>query len=335
MLITTTTITSTIYSSGCYRIGALGVRVRVLVGGELDLVDEGLGKEKRRWMRGLAGLLGSRDSWATGEKGRERGKRMRRARAWSRMGTTEGQPPPPPPPRESSGESSTQDDMKCQVECQSRIAWLNAHPIATPSFSFVNCTHHHTSSSTSRPSDGLKRTPYPSLRVAYVDEVEETSKDRSKKIKKVYYSALVKAATSTKTDESSKTIQNLDQIVHDDSWDKKDNELQAPLFPQFRCSPTGTGTQHQTAQTREHFSFVIPLGYRYSSQVPILNAEILHITDFSARTPLSHYTESVLRSIRAKTTSTCPDTLQTCRQATDAEVSQTIKPQGHYTQPYN
>ncbi|KAI7985040.1 Callose synthase 3 [Camellia lanceoleosa] len=36
---------------------------------------------------------------------------------------------------------------------------------------------------------------YPSLRVAYIDEVEEPSKDASKKInQKVYYSVLVKAA---------------------------------------------------------------------------------------------------------------------------------------------
>ncbi|GJM87531.1 hypothetical protein PR202_ga03495 [Eleusine coracana subsp. coracana] len=33
-------------------------------------------------------------------------------------------------------------------------------------------------------------TTYPSLRVAYIDEVEETSQDRNKKIEKVYYSAL-------------------------------------------------------------------------------------------------------------------------------------------------
>ncbi|GJN22580.1 hypothetical protein PR202_gb10160 [Eleusine coracana subsp. coracana] len=37
-------------------------------------------------------------------------------------------------------------------------------------------------------------TTYPSLRVAYIDEVEEPSQDRNKKIEKVYYSALVKAA---------------------------------------------------------------------------------------------------------------------------------------------
>ena len=50
---------------------------------------------------------------------------------------------------------------------------------------------------------------YPSLRVAYIDEVEEPSKDRNKKIEKVYYSALVKAAV-TKPDDPG---QKLDQVL--------------------------------------------------------------------------------------------------------------------------
>ncbi|KAI8004308.1 Callose synthase 3 [Camellia lanceoleosa] len=53
---------------------------------------------------------------------------------------------------------------------------------------------------------------YPSLRVAYIDEVEEPSKDASKKInQKVYYSKLVKAALP-KSANSSKAVQNLDQV---------------------------------------------------------------------------------------------------------------------------
>jgi callose synthase len=50
---------------------------------------------------------------------------------------------------------------------------------------------------------------YPSLRVAYIDEVEEPSKDKNKKIEKVYYSALVKAAV-TKPDDPG---QKLDQVL--------------------------------------------------------------------------------------------------------------------------
>ena len=52
---------------------------------------------------------------------------------------------------------------------------------------------------------------YPSLRVAYIDEVEEPSKDRSKKINKVYYSALVKAGLQ-KSSNSSEPVQNLDEV---------------------------------------------------------------------------------------------------------------------------
>jgi len=55
---------------------------------------------------------------------------------------------------------------------------------------------------------------YPSLRVAYIDEVEEPSKDRSKKFnQKVYYSSLVKAAMPKSN--SSEPGQNLDQVKND------------------------------------------------------------------------------------------------------------------------
>lgn len=53
---------------------------------------------------------------------------------------------------------------------------------------------------------------YPSLRVAYIDEVEKTSKDKSKRTEeKVYYSALAKAALPKSID-SSDPVQNLDQV---------------------------------------------------------------------------------------------------------------------------
>ncbi|KAI8021231.1 putative protein phosphatase 2C 46 [Camellia lanceoleosa] len=58
---------------------------------------------------------------------------------------------------------------------------------------------------------------YPSLRVAYIDEVEEPSKDASKKInQKVYYSEQVKAALP-KFVNSSEAVQNLDQAKNYDS----------------------------------------------------------------------------------------------------------------------
>ena len=53
---------------------------------------------------------------------------------------------------------------------------------------------------------------YPSLRVAYIDEVEEPNKDKSKKVnQKVYYSVLVKAA-SPKAIDSSEPVQHLDEV---------------------------------------------------------------------------------------------------------------------------
>jgi callose synthase len=55
-------------------------------------------------------------------------------------------------------------------------------------------------------------TTYPSLRVAYIDEVEEPSKDRNKKIEKVYYSALVKAAVTKPDDPGQKLDQDIYRI---------------------------------------------------------------------------------------------------------------------------
>lgn len=56
---------------------------------------------------------------------------------------------------------------------------------------------------------------YPSLRVAYVDELEERIQDDlnpSKKTITTYYSALAKAALPTSTN-SKEPVQNLDQVI--------------------------------------------------------------------------------------------------------------------------
>ncbi|XP_020112967.1 callose synthase 3-like [Ananas comosus] len=99
-----------------------------------------------------------------------------------------------------------------------RSLWAQCQAVADMKFTYVvSCQNYgiQKRSGDHRAQDILRlMTTYPSLRVAYVDEVEETSKDRSKKIEKVYYSALVKAAASTKTDESSETVQNLDQVIY-------------------------------------------------------------------------------------------------------------------------
>lgn len=53
---------------------------------------------------------------------------------------------------------------------------------------------------------------YPSLRVAYIDEIDETGKDKSKRTgdNKVYYSALVKAVP--RSVDSADPDQKLDQV---------------------------------------------------------------------------------------------------------------------------
>lgn len=54
--------------------------------------------------------------------------------------------------------------------------------------------------------------------MAYIDEVEEPSKDKSKKInQKVYYSTLVKAALP-KSNKSTDPSQNLDEVKVTRIW---------------------------------------------------------------------------------------------------------------------
>nr|CAD1821489.1 unnamed protein product [Ananas comosus var. bracteatus] len=64
--------------------------------------------------------------------------------------------------------------------------------------------------------------------------------------------------------------------------------------------------------------------------LPVHNAENLKFVDFGANFLLSRHNESVLRLFRANATRTCPDTLQMCRQASDA-VFYSCCHQGYYT----
>ncbi|KAK6925713.1 1,3-beta-glucan synthase subunit FKS1-like, domain-1 [Dillenia turbinata] len=72
-----------------------------------------------------------------------------------------------------------------------RSLWAQCQAVADMKFTYVvSCQQYgiHKRSGDSRAQDILKlMTMYPSLRVAYIDEVEEPSKDRSKKITKVIY----------------------------------------------------------------------------------------------------------------------------------------------------
>ncbi|AQK80738.1 Putative glycosyl transferase family protein [Zea mays] len=83
---------------------------------------------------------------------------------------------------------------------------------------------------------------YPSLRVAYIDEVEAPSQDRNKKIEKVYYSVLVKASV-TKPDEPG---QSLDQVIYKIKLPgnailgegKPENQNHAIIFTRGECLQT-------------------------------------------------------------------------------------------------
>ncbi|KAA8549605.1 hypothetical protein F0562_001377 [Nyssa sinensis] len=108
-------------------------------------------------------------------------------------------------------EDQTKGERSLLAQCQA---------VADMKFTYVvSCQQYgiHKRSGDPRAQDILRlMTTYPSLRVAYIDEVEEPCKDRSKKEKvnqKVYYSALVKAALP-KSINSSEPVQNLDQVIY-------------------------------------------------------------------------------------------------------------------------
>ncbi|VFQ75248.1 unnamed protein product [Cuscuta campestris] len=105
-----------------------------------------------------------------------------------------------------------EDQMKGE-----RTLWAQCQAVADMKFTYVvSCQLYgiHKRSGDQRAQDILKlMTTYPSLRVAYIDEVEEPSKVGSKKVnQKVYYSTLVKAALPKSN--SSDPGQNLDQIIY-------------------------------------------------------------------------------------------------------------------------
>nr|VDC85136.1 unnamed protein product [Brassica rapa] len=97
-----------------------------------------------------------------------------------------------------------------------RSLWAQCQAVADMKFTYVvSCQQYgiHKRSGDPRAQDILRlMTRYPSLRVAYIDEVEEPVKDKSKKgNEKVYYSVLVKVPKST---DHSSLAQNLDQVIY-------------------------------------------------------------------------------------------------------------------------
>lgn len=97
-----------------------------------------------------------------------------------------------------------------------RSLWAQCQAVADMKFTYVvSCQQYgiQKRSGDARAQDILKlMTTYPSLRVAYIDEVEEPSKDKFKKVNdKVYYSALVKASIA-KVDNPADSV--LDQVIY-------------------------------------------------------------------------------------------------------------------------
>ncbi|CAN4114062.1 unnamed protein product [Withania somnifera] len=98
-----------------------------------------------------------------------------------------------------------------------RSLWAQCQAVADMKFTYVvSCQLYgiHKRSGDQRAQDILRlMTTYPAMRVAYIDEIEEPSKDRSKKVNpKVYYSTLVKAALPNSN--STEPGQNLDQVIY-------------------------------------------------------------------------------------------------------------------------
>ncbi|RWR90536.1 Glycosyl transferase [Cinnamomum micranthum f. kanehirae] len=110
-------------------------------------------------------------------------------------------------------ESTSEEHAKVE-----RSLWAQCQAVADMKFTYVvSCQQYgiHKRSGDARAQDILRlMTTYPSLRVAYIDEVEEPSKDKSKKVnQKVYYSALVKAAPAiSKADNPCEP--HLDQVIY-------------------------------------------------------------------------------------------------------------------------
>ncbi|KAF6151837.1 hypothetical protein GIB67_010411 [Kingdonia uniflora] len=111
-------------------------------------------------------------------------------------------------------ELSTEEHSKGE-----KLLWAQCQAVADMKFTYVvSCQQYgiHKRSGDPRAQDILKlMATYPSLRVAYIDEVEEPSKDKSKKNEKFYYSALVKAALPKPINSlEDQPVQNLDQVIY-------------------------------------------------------------------------------------------------------------------------
>ncbi|KAL4565125.1 hypothetical protein LXL04_029210 [Taraxacum kok-saghyz] len=126
--------------------------------------------------------------------------------------------------------------------------WAQCQAVADMKFTYVvSCQRYgiQKRSGDARAQNLLRlMTEYPSLRVAYIDEVEEPSKDTTKDInQKVYYSVLVKAMPNSNAFE---TGQNLDLVIYKIKLPgpailgegKSENQNHAIIFTRGECLQT-------------------------------------------------------------------------------------------------
>ncbi|KAF8090598.1 hypothetical protein N665_0472s0027 [Sinapis alba] len=107
-----------------------------------------------------------------------------------------------------SAEASNSTGHSRSADCQALADMKFTYVVACQQYS------KHKGSGDQRANDILRlMTTYPSLRVAYIDEVEQTSEDSKETSEKIYYSALAKAAPQTNHTGSSISV-NQDQVIY-------------------------------------------------------------------------------------------------------------------------
>ncbi|CAK9310309.1 unnamed protein product [Citrullus colocynthis] len=129
--------------------------------------------------------------------------------------------------------------------------WAQCQAAVDMKFSYVvSCQQYgiHKRSHDARAKDIMRlMAEYPSLRVAYIEELEEPSKDKSRKTnKKSYYSVLARGALPTKSKDSIEPAQSLDQIIYQIKLPgpailgegKPENQNHAIIFTRGECLQT-------------------------------------------------------------------------------------------------
>ncbi|XP_028555016.1 callose synthase 3 isoform X2 [Dendrobium catenatum] len=107
-------------------------------------------------------------------------------------------------------------ELSSEEHSSGRSLWAQCQAVADMKFTYVvSCQQYGAQkrSGLQQAQDILRlMTMYPSLRVAYIDEVELPQENR--KVEKIYYSTLVKAAALPDDDNAADPVQNLDQVIY-------------------------------------------------------------------------------------------------------------------------